>query len=260
MFARSLALDCAALLTLVHTDGPLSLDTLRGHSPFVEIGLTDGFLDGLVAAGLLERHPDRRVSRTSLHRPDVYPAGDRSLWLDRPTLDARVAARTRPPKDNGRVALLVRRVVGGARECPDQVTLSMIRGLPGDAWERRSPDKPEAQLTVMDRSMAEALANGQPIHLFGDNLFVDLDLSARNLPVGTRLRVGHAEVVVSPKAHNGCSKLMARFGKDALAVVSDRATRGENRRGIYWRVVKDGEVAVGDRIVVLERPQADVEA
>jgi hypothetical protein len=42
--------------------------------------------------------------------------------------------------------------------------------------------------------------------LFGDNLFVDLDISAANLPCGSRLRVGDAIVEVTPKPHNGFSK------------------------------------------------------
>jgi MOSC domain-containing protein YiiM len=95
---------------------------------------------------------------------------------------------------------------------------------------------------------------GQPLTTFGDNLFVTLDLSAANLPTGTRIAVGQALVEVTPKPHNGCSKFDARFGNDALRFVQARETRAENRRGIYWRVVVPGEVAVGDAVRVLERP------
>jgi MOSC domain-containing protein YiiM len=106
----------------------------------------------------------------------------------------------------------------------------------------------------MQRSLAELLANGQPLTLFGDNLFVDLDLSAPNLPVGTRLRVGEALVAMTAEPHNGCRKFSQRFGPDALRCVAAKATRDENRRGVYWRVVEPGLARVGDTVQVLSRP------
>ncbi len=128
--------------------------------------------------------------------------------------------------------------------------------MPGDDWVMRPPRDPEAQLAVMQTAIARLIANGQPLTTFGDNLFVELDLSAANLPTGTRLAVGASIVEVTPKPHNGCSKFDKRFGNDALRFVQAPATRPENRRGIYWKVVTEGEVAVGDAIRVLLRPQA----
>ena len=81
-----------------------------------------------------------------------------------------------------------------------------------------------------------------------------LDLTAENLPPGTRLRVGEAQVEVTPEPHNGCLKFKGRFGQDALRFVQDPATRPENRRGIYWRVVEPGDVSVGAAIEVISRP------
>jgi len=103
----------------------------------------------------------------------------------------------------------------------------------------------------MRRDVAELIANGQPLTLFGDNLFVELDLSAANLATGARLRVGEALVEVTPKPHNGCTKFKARFGQDALRFVQGRPTRDQNLRGIYWKVVEAGEARVGDRIQLL---------
>ena len=91
--------------------------------------------------------------------------------------------------------------------------------------------------------------------IFGkDNLFVELDLSAENLPVGTRLRVGAAEVVMTAEPHDGCRKFNGRFGPDALRLVQAKPTRHRNLRGVYWRVVAAGEAAVGDAVRVLSRP------
>jgi MOSC domain-containing protein YiiM len=105
----------------------------------------------------------------------------------------------------------------------------------------------------MRREVAELIANGQPLTVFGDNLFVDLDISAANLPTGTRLRVGEAIVEVTPKPHNGCVRFKGRFGADALRFVQAPTTRDQNFRGIYWKVVEPGEVGIGATIEVLSR-------
>jgi len=105
----------------------------------------------------------------------------------------------------------------------------------------------------MQVDVAGLIANGQPLTLFGDNLFLDLDLSAANLPAGSRVRVGGATLEVTPKPHNGCRKFHARFGPEALRFVSKPDLRPRNFRGIYMRVVEPGEVALGDAVEVLAR-------
>ena len=185
------------------------------------------------------------------------PQGDPSRHL--PLAELEGALRRMPPaqREQGRVALIVRRRADGARETPELVRLCAKEGVPGDDWSRRPPHNPEAQLAVMQRAVAELIANGQPLTLFGDNLIVDLDLSAANLPTGSRLRIGAATVEVTPKPHNGCHKFRARFGDAALRFVQAPATRDRNLRGIYWKVIEPGDAGVGDRIEVLARvPQA----
>jgi MOSC domain-containing protein YiiM len=127
-------------------------------------------------------------------------------------------------------------------------------GLPGDQWNRRLPLNSDAQLAVFRHDMAELLGNGQPLSTSGDNLIVDFDISAGNLPPGTRLQVGEAVVEVTPKPHNGCHKFAGRFGPDALRFVQAPETRHQNLRGMYWRVIQLGEVSVGSAIKVLSRP------
>ncbi len=158
------------------------------------------------------------------------------------------------PRDAGRLALIVMRRPDGVRETPERVRLCPIEGVPGDGWGRRPPRDPEAQLAVMRLDVAELIANGQPLTLFGDNLFVELDVSAANLPTGTRLRVGDALVEVTAMPHNGCLKFRGRFGDDALRFVQAKQTRDQNLRGIYWKVLEGGDASVGAPIEVISRP------
>jgi MOSC domain-containing protein YiiM len=182
------------------------------------------------------------------------PQGDPARHLPLAELEAGLRALAPAQRDAGRVALIVRRLPDGARETLERVRLSSQEGVPGDDWTRRPPRDPNAQLTVMRREVAELIANGQPLTLFGDNLIVDLDLSAAHLPTGTRLRVGEAQVEVTPKPHDGCLKFRNRFGVAALRFVQAPAMRDQNLRGIYWKVVEEGDAGVGDAIRVIQRP------
>jgi MOSC domain-containing protein YiiM len=182
------------------------------------------------------------------------PRGDVTRHLPCEQLVAALRVLAPAPRDLGVLALVVRRRADGARETPERVRLTPAEGVPGDGWNRRPPRSAEAQLAVMRRDVAAMIANGQPLTLFGDNMFVDLDLSTANLPCGARLRVGGAVVEVTPKPHNGCSKFEGRFGADALRFVGPGPNRWQNLRGIYWKVVEPGEVEVGCSVSVISRP------
>ncbi len=181
------------------------------------------------------------------------PTGEPSRRRPLADLKAGLLALPKAPKESGRLALIVRRRPDGERETPEYVQLFPEEGVPGDAWSRRPPRDPLAQLAVMRRDVAELIANGQPLTVFGDNLFVDLDISAVNLPISTRLRVGEALVEVTSKPHDGCLKFKGRFGQDALRLVQAKKTRNQNFRGVYWRVIDAGGARVGDPIRVLTR-------
>lgn len=168
-------------------------------------------------------------------------------------LEHGLQALPEPPKDVGRVAVIVCRRAPGIHEAIDRVMLSTDEGVPGDEWNRRTPPNLEAQLTVIRRDVAELISNGQPLTTSGDNLVVDLDISAANLPPGARLRVGEAVVEMTALPHDGCKKFAARFGQDAVRLVQDKATRHLNLRGVHWKVVEPGAVAAGDPITVLSR-------
>ena len=84
--------------------------------------------------------------------------------------------------------------------------------------------------------------------LAGDQLFIDLDLSAENLPPGTRLALGSAVIEVTDQPHTGCAKFMERFGKEALKFVNSTEGKALRLRGLNARVVQAGTIRVGDTV------------
>jgi PAS domain S-box-containing protein len=82
----------------------------------------------------------------------------------------------------------------------------------------------------------------------GDQLYVDLDLGEDNLPPGARLRIGSVVLEISAKPHRGCAKFAARFGADALRLVSSERGRAARLRGVNARVVTGGTARVGDAV------------
>jgi len=180
------------------------------------------------------------------------PWGDRSRHLPFDLLEQGLGPLV-PPKDTGELALIVSRGDDGRRETPKQAVLTCEGGIPGDAWSRDCPEKIDAQITLLRIDVARLVANGQPLTLFGDNLLVDLDLSASNLPTGSRLRMGSAILEVTQKPHTGCVKFRQRFGKDALRLTTTPDLR---LRGIYVKVVQAGKIALRDPISVLSRGAA----
>jgi MOSC domain-containing protein YiiM len=160
------------------------------------------------------------------------------------------------PADNGRVELIVRRPEVDAREILEEATLDPDGGLVGDNWHvkpslKTGAPNPEAQLTVMNARVS-ALVAGEDRNrwaLAGDQLYVDLDLSYRNLPPGTRLQVGEAVIEVTEEPHRGCGKFSARFGVEALKLVNSAVGRELNMRGVNTAVVRGGVVRTGDAVV-----------
>ena len=188
-------------------------------------------------------------------RIDSHTAGDPASHLAMADLEARLAKLTDSPTDLSSISLLVRRGEGGLRDVIVNGHLSADAGLVGDEWVQNPERSPDAQLTMMEFQVAQLIANGQPLGLFGDQLFAELDLSRANLPVGSQLQVSAAVLEVSGRPHNGCQKFRSRFGTDALRFVSRPDLRHRNFRGIYLHVLRDGVVTVGDSITVTHRPE-----
>jgi hypothetical protein len=170
------------------------------------------------------------------------------MHLDLPTLEAGLDEIRKSPGDGGRVELIVRRPADDEREILAEARLDTVSGLVGDVWLAESADL-EYQVTVMNvRSVALVAGDRERWPLAGDQLYVDLDLSGDNLPVGSRFSVGSAVLEVSPRPHRGCRKFAARFGADAMRFVNSPAGQRLNLRGINTRVVSSGLVRPGDPI------------
>ena len=179
--------------------------------------------------------------------------GDQRRHLYRAALEAALACLPEPPRDTGTLVLMVARGPSGERSLPTEARLTREGGMPGDRWVREDRYGPEYQLATANADVARLVANGQPLELHGDNLFLDLDVSVANLPIGSLLRLGSALVEVTPQAHNGCKKWVQRFGLDAMQLNLAPNYRARRLRGLYLCVVEDGTARVGDAVTVLQR-------
>ena len=169
-------------------------------------------------------------------------------------LEAGLDAIRQSPKDEGVLDLIVRRPRSDEREVLEQGELNLEEGLVGDSWKTRgssrSPDgssHPEMQLNIMNsRVIALVSQDKDRWQLAGDQLFIEMDLSAENLPAGTRLAIGSAVIEVTPQPHTGCKKFVSRFGLDAMKFVNSSVGRELHLRGINAKVVQPGIINVGN--------------
>jgi hypothetical protein len=160
----------------------------------------------------------------------------------------------RSPTDEGVLELIVRRQAINDREVLDQAELDLAQGLVGDSWNRRrstsTPDGSpniEMQITVMNSRAAALVAQEKDRwQLAGDQLYIDMDLSAANLPAGARLAVGSAIIEVTAPPHLGCQKFVARFGMEAMKFVNSPVGKELRLRGIHARVIQAGVIRTGD--------------
>ncbi len=173
-----------------------------------------------------------------------------------PELEAGLDHIRAAPKDEGVLLLIARRPRVEQREILEEGELNAAEGLAGDSWRHRgssrTPDgspHPEMQLNIMNARATNLVAQDKSRwHLAGDQLYIDMDLGAENLPAGTRLAIGSAITEVTPPPHTGCVKFVSRFGVDAMKFVNSPVGRELNLRGINARVVHPGTIRVGDLV------------
>ena len=160
------------------------------------------------------------------------------------------------PTDTGVLALIVRRPQVEAREVLEVGELDLVEGLVGDNWKTRGSSQtadgsahPDMQLNIMNARVIALVAQQKARWaLAGDQLYMDLDLSAENVPPGTRLSLGEAVIEVTDQPHTGCKKFAARFGLDALKFISSPVGKQLQLRGINAKVIRSGAIRVGDTV------------
>ncbi|HKV11996.1 MAG TPA: MOSC domain-containing protein [Thermoanaerobaculia bacterium] len=178
------------------------------------------------------------------------------MYLTTKELEAGLDEIRDSPKQEGVLKRIVRRPGIGEREVLPQAELNCEEGLVGDNWSTRASSRtpdgsphPDMQINIMNaRAIALIAQSSDRWHLAGDQLFIDLDLSAENLPPGTRLALGSVVLEVTSQPHTGCKKFVERFGEDALKLVNSPVGRQLNLRGINAKVVQPGKICVGDLV------------
>lgn len=175
------------------------------------------------------------------------------------TLESKLDYIRKSPKDSGVIKLIVRRPTDDEREILMEAILEVDEGLVGDIWHtrgsRRTPDgsaHPDMQIALMNARVIGLMGGtDDEWAMAGDQFFVDLDLSAANLPPGTKLSLGTSILEVTDQPHTGCNKFLERFGADAVKFVNGAKFRNLKLRGIYAKVIQAGEVRTGDMVEVI---------
>ena len=163
------------------------------------------------------------------------------------------------PRDAGLLELVVVRPAKYERRVLETATLDLELGVLGDTWIERGSARtldggpnPNAQVTVMSARAADLVAGARGRWpLAGDQLYVDLDLSTDNLPTGTILAIGEAQLEVTAAPHTGCAQFKERFGVEALRLTATADGRFLRLRGINTRVVRGGDIRPGDTVRVV---------
>jgi hypothetical protein len=169
-------------------------------------------------------------------------------------LEAAISEIRKSPKNESVLDMIVSRPEEDGREIMTLADLNIELGLVGDTWQDRPSSisgdgkaHPDMQITIMNSRVAQLVAQDKDRWpLAGDQLFADLDLSAANMPPGSRIAIGSAILEATDQPHTGCSKFADRFGIDSLKFISSAVGKELQLRGINCKVVQNGEIKPGD--------------
>jgi MOSC domain-containing protein YiiM len=91
-----------------------------------------------------------------------------------------------------------------------------------------------------------------PWGMFGENLTIR-GLSEETVSIGDRFQVGSAQLVVT-QPRVPCYKLGLKFGRDDIL----KRFLQSGLTGFYFAVLKEGEIAAGDSISLLQRDESQI--
>jgi len=146
------------------------------------------------------------------------------------------------------VGFIVARQQDGSRRVLTQANLCIEKGVTQDRWHLDLNRNLDEQIAAMNIDVARVIANGQSLTLFGDALFLDIDMRIKALPVGSKIYIGDCVLQVTPEPHNPCSKFRNRFGNHAFKTCVQLSN--DRVRGVYLRVIKGGVIAISDPISI----------
>jgi hypothetical protein len=173
----------------------------------------------------------------------------------RPTITAQVNALNVRPGPNQRDERTV-------------IELDPGRGAIGDRWECKTwlylPDgkpDPRVQVALCNSPILALIQSATGVnHHPGDTIFTNLDLSTHNLPTGSRLQIGPAILEISDVENDACAKFAAHYGTEVLEWIRLQKNRPLRLRGLFAKIVRGGQIRVGDTITKLTPKPAMFEA
>lgn len=171
-------------------------------------------------------------------------------------LAAALPAILAAPREAGVVRLLCARPKPNARTFPDVLALTRAAGVLGDFEMSRpwlelpdgSPD-PQIQVSIIPWQVLDLVWRDRDrIAHPGDNIAVDMNLTAENLPPGSLLAAGTAMLRVSQEPNDGCAKWKVRCGRAAYDWTMAPDHTPLRLRGLFCSVEQDGELRLGDTL------------
>lgn len=144
----------------------------------------------------------------------------------------------------------------GIYKQPITVASVTREGIEGDQQaDRRFHGGPEKALHQFAVSSYKTMIDSYPeldrvaiVGSIGENISVK-DMSDSTVCIGDIYRVGEVTLQVS-QPRNPCWKINHRFNIDTLSVFIEK----NHISGWYYRVLESGKIALGDDVVLLERP------
>ncbi len=155
------------------------------------------------------------------------------------------------------IDILCRRPDFSQREFLDSLRLTIAGGIENERWLKHpwltlpdgSPD-PRIQVSILSKRVLDMCWRDRENVIYpGDTMIADMNLGEENLPVGQHLRAGTAVLEVSDRFNNACAKWKKRHGRESYDWINRPHYRHHRLRGVLCKIVQDGVVSQGDRLI-----------